>query len=99
MKNYKPKTCLRCGKHETSALNDFDEFDVCKSCRSSEQKMRIDWSSRFDKLKDIFEHFKKKKTSSYDCIIPISGGKDSTYQVYLLTKVFNLKPLERISRP
>ena len=56
-------------------------------------KNEIDWSSRFDKLKDIFEHFKKKQSSSYDCIIPISGGKDSTYQVYLLTKVFNLKPL------
>ena len=75
--------------HETSALINFDKFGICQGCVSSEQKMHINWSER-QKIKKIFEHFQKKSKNNYDCIIPISGGKDSAFQLYLLTKIYKL---------
>ena len=42
---------------------------------------------------ELKKEIKKNKTSDYDCIIPVSGGKDSTYQVHLITKIGQLKPL------
>ena len=88
----KIRTCFRCGMHETSDRIDFDKFMICKACRSSEQKMHINWFKRYEKLKKILNHYKKSK-NNYDCIVPISGGKDSAFQLYLVTKVFDMKPL------
>ena len=79
--------------HETSALINFDKFGICKGCISSEQKMHINWFERQKKLKKIFKYYQKNSKNNYDCIIPISGGKDSAFQLYLLTKIYKLKPL------
>jgi hypothetical protein len=69
----------------------FDELGICVPCRSSEEKMHIQWDARLNKLKSIF----RENTSAdyYDCMLPMSGGKDSVYQAYLLTSVHNLVPL------
>ena len=86
----KIRTCFRCGMHETSDRIDLDKFMICKACRSSEQKMHINWFKRYEKLKKILTTTKKSK-NNYDCIVPISGGKDSALQLYLVTKVFDMK--------
>ena len=54
------KYCRRCCMPESNAFQAFDEFDICNACRSSEQKMRIDWSAREKELSKIFEKAKKK---------------------------------------
>jgi len=71
----------------------FDEMGICLACRSSEEKMHINWVERQKQLKEILENYKKKSGDNYDCIIPISGGKDSFFQLHVLTKVYNMKPL------
>ena len=89
----KIKYCSRCCVPETQEGVSFDELGICTGCRSSEDKMHINWQERRKKLGEIFEDVKKKSGTNYDCVLPISGGKDSFFQAHILTKVFNLKPL------
>jgi len=87
------KYCTRCCMPETSEGIVFDEMGICRGCQSSEQKMHINWAEREKELRRILEYYKSKSGNNYDCIIPISGGKDSTFQLHVLTKVYNVKPL------
>ncbi len=85
--------CTRCCMPETQHGLVFDEMGICQACQSSEQKIHINWIEREVKLREILEGAKSKAGDSYDCIIPISGGKDSTFQLHVLTKVYGMKPL------
>lgn len=85
--------CTRCCLPETVEGITFDELGICTACQSSEQKMHIDWKKREIELRKILEEAKEKAKSNYDCILPISGGKDSFFQAHVLTKVYGMKPL------
>jgi len=87
------KYCTRCCVPETQEGVQFDEMGVCTACRSSEEKMHIDWTAREKQLRKILEEAKSKSGTAYDCILPISGGKDSFFQAHVLVKVYGLKPL------
>jgi N-acetyl sugar amidotransferase len=88
------KYCVRCCMPETQEGQSLDSHGYCNVCRSSEEKMRIDWSLRRKQLVEILEKAKKDNINKpYDCLIPISGGKDSTYQLHVLVKEFNMRPL------
>ncbi len=85
--------CTRCCMPETLEGVTFDDLGICTACRSTEDKMHIDWVAREIELRRIIEHFKGKAGNNYDCIIPISGGKDSVFQLHVLTKVYGVRPL------
>lgn len=85
--------CMRCCIPETNEGMEFDELGICLACRSQEQKMRIDWSSRERKLRELMASAKAKAGHNYDCIIPISGGKDSAFQLHILCKIYGMRPL------
>jgi N-acetyl sugar amidotransferase len=85
--------CVRCCMPGTTEGIKFDELGVCQACQSSEQKMHIDWVAREEELRRILEDAKGKAGNNYDCIVPISGGKDSTFQLHALVKVYGMKPL------
>ena len=87
------KYCLRCCLPETSERIGFDEMGICKACRASEQKMHINWAEREKKLREILENFKKRAGDNYDCMVPISGGKDSIFQLHVITRVHGMRPL------
>lgn len=90
------KYCNRCVMPETTEGIEFDENGICTACTSSEQKMHINWKERREMLESLLEKAKKdakKNDSPYDCIVPISGGKDSTYQLHVLVKVYKLRVL------
>ena len=70
----------------------FDENGVCDACRFSIEKDKINWDERKKDLSKILENFKSKDGSKYDCIIPVSGGKDSTYQVIQMLEL-GMNPL------
>ena len=78
---------------ETSEGLRFDEMGFCSGCQSSEMKMRINWAERRKDLEKILEKYKRDAGDYYDCIVPISGGKDSTFQLHVLVKVYGMKPL------
>ena len=73
--------------HETIA---FDNLGVCSVCNQVDvQKENIDWVKKGKDLEDLVEQYKGK--FDYDCLVPFSGGKDSTWAVYYLVKVLKLK--------
>jgi len=85
--------CVRCCIPQTQEGVIFDELVVCQACQSAEQKIHIDWAARERVLRGILDEARSRAGNNYDCIIPISGGKDSTFQLHVLTKVYGMKPL------
>lgn len=85
--------CTRCCIPETQEGVKFDDMGICQACQSSEQKIHINWVEREKKFRTIIDKAKAQAGNNYDCIIPISGGKDSSYQLHVLTRVYKLKPL------
>jgi len=74
----------------------FDEQGVCSGCRLVESRPQIDWQAQEKLLREILAEYKAKAREAnnpYDCIIPVSGGKDSHFQAYLIKKVYGLNPL------
>ena len=69
----------------------FDENGVCNACISFEKNNKIDWSKRKKELDSIIKEAKNKR-AHWDCVIPSSGGKDSTYQA-LWAKSKGLHPI------
>jgi N-acetyl sugar amidotransferase len=70
----------------------FDAQGVCSVCRAVEfKKDHVDWTDRKAQLVDLIESYRGKY--AYDCIIPFSGGKDSTFTAWYLIKHFKIKPL------
>ncbi len=87
------KYCNRCCMPETNEGITFDEMGICLACQSAEQKIHINWAEREKELRRIFEEYKKKSGDNYDCVIGISGGKDSTFQLHIVKNVYGLEPL------
>jgi len=71
--------CKKCILPSTKPDLEFDNKGVCQGCNAYENRKKIDWSKREKKFIEILK--KNKNSSTYDCVIPVSGGKDSTYQV------------------
>jgi len=78
---------------ETSEGTVFDELGICRACQSSEQKMHINWQERERELRAILEEAKRASGDNYDCLVPISGGKDSAFQLHVLVQQYGMKPL------
>jgi len=86
------KRCTRCGLPETYETIEFNEFGVCNICRQQEFKQgKVDWKERKRMFEELITDFRGKY--DYDCIVPFSGGKDSTFTLYHLVKEYKLKPL------
>jgi len=86
------KRCSRCVMPETHETIIFDDKGVCSICRQHERKHEIiNWEKKEQEFTEIVENFKGKGT--YDCIVPISGGKDSTYILYDMIKKYKVRPL------
>lgn len=86
------KKCSRCVLPQTHETIHFDENGVCAICRQHEFKQnKIDWQARKKELDELIDKYKGKY--AYDCIVPFSGGKDSTWALYYLVKEYKLKPL------
>ncbi len=90
------KFCKKCIMPNTRPRIIFDDKGICNACQHSEKKKIIDWESRkqdFLKLVDKIKIESKNKKSNYDCIVPWSGGKDSTSIALKLKFVYRLNPL------
>lgn len=86
------KRCSRCNLPETHETIIFDEQGVCNICRQQEFKQgEIDWTQRKRDLDALVEAYRGRY--DYDCIVPFSGGKDSTWTLHYLVKEYGLKPL------
>ena len=79
--------CRKCVMPDSKPDIFFDEEGVCSACRNYENRKIINWQDREKELKVILQRYKSESNARWDCIVPVSGGKDSTYQVI---KMINL---------
>jgi N-acetyl sugar amidotransferase len=88
------QVCTRClyTSHHPLHLT-FDEEGVCSGCRVHEEKDMLDWAERGEKLRSILEQYRCNSGNNYDCIIPVSGAKDSYFIVHTVKNVYGLNPL------
>lgn len=84
--------CKRCVMPDTKPDLKLDEEGICSACRSYENRKTVDWESRERELVEILARYRSKNQSGWDCIIPVSGGKDSTYQVIRMLQM-GMNPL------
>ena len=85
--------CTRCTLPITWETIYFDDQGVCNICKNWDTKQReINWEEREKAFRAIVKEA-KDRGGDYDCIVPFSGGKDSTYTLWALVKKYGLKPL------
>jgi N-acetyl sugar amidotransferase len=91
----KVKYCKKCLFPETKPDLSFNEAGICSACIAAENKdSGINWAEREKEFNKIVDFYRKPIGSiGYDCLIPVSGGKDSTYQAYFMKEVCGLNPL------
>ena len=85
------KFCNKCVIPETAETNTFDDVGTCSVCSQIEIKSKINWEDRIKDLDNLIDQYKGE--SDYDCIVPFSGGKDSTFALWYLVKQKKLRPL------
>ena len=86
------KYCKKCLIPNSKPDINFDDSGVCDACRNYQRRKNVDWAQRKIDLIKILNNFKSKNNSNWDCIIPVSGGKDSTYQVVRMLQL-GMNPL------
>ena len=79
--------CARCVMPDTKPDLHFDDAGVCSACRSYERRPQVDWDARRAELREILDRYRAGSGSNYDCIVPVSGGKDSHYQVITMLEL------------
>lgn len=87
------KYCARCLQPDTRPNTVFTDDGVCPACNYHEQAMRIDWQERYELLTDLVRGLERSPGQFFDCIIGVSGGKDSTRQALFVRDKLGLKPL------
>lgn len=88
------KYCRRCLYPENHPLGIvFDQEGVCSGCRVHEEKDEFLWDERAEKLEAIFDEFRTRKRVAYDCIIPVSGARDSYFIVHVVKNLYKMHPL------
>ena len=88
--------CKKCVMPSTKPDLSFQD-GICNACLNFENRKKIDWNIRQKELEKIFDQYRSKDGENFDCIIPVSGGKDSTWQVLQALK-FGMNPLCVCSR-
>lgn len=86
--------CKKCVQPDTRPGIKFDDEGVCPPCRFAEDAARhIDWDARRKELEEVALFGKDHNVSGYDCIVGVSGGKDSLRQATYVRDELGMKPL------
>jgi len=84
--------CRRCVMPDTKPDLHLDDEGICNACRNYERRKAVDWDARRAELLKVLEKYRHRDGGNWDCIVPVSGGKDSTYQVVRMLQL-GLNPL------
>lgn len=88
------KYCTKCVMPSTRPGISFNEEGVCSACQSYEQRKTINWNSRWKEFQAICDKYRGMNgTDGYDCMVAVSGGKDSHFQVYMMKEIMKMNPL------
>src|SRR4051794_7990953 len=84
--------CTECLYPETKPDLWFDESGVCSACLNFRRRRAVEWDQRRAEFATLIESNRAKGGQHYDCVVPVSGGKDSTFQVLKLLEM-GVRPL------
>jgi len=87
------KYCFNCLQPNTRPNSQFTEKGLCPACNYFFETTDIDWQERYETLADLLSNYRRRPGSHFDCIIGVSGGKDSTRQALYVRDNLNLRPL------
>jgi N-acetyl sugar amidotransferase len=94
MEKIKLKYCTNCLMPETRPRITFNENGVCNACSWAEEKRsQVDWASRWQQLESLCENQRKRNRSKFNVIVPVSGGKDSSYVACMVRDKLGMHPL------
>ena len=85
--------CPRCLQPDTRPNAEFTDAGVCPACNYFAQLQHVDWQERYEILEDVLERYRRKPGQYFDCIIGVSGGKDSLRQALFVREKLGLRPL------
>ena len=86
--------CSKCLYPNNHPLNiTFNQEKICSGCLVHYEKDQLNWDTRFKKLKKIVNNYKSKNKKKFDCIVPVSGGRDSHFILYVVKKLLKLNPI------
>lgn len=88
------KYCKRCVMPDTRPGITFNAEGVCSACQAFENRKKVDYIARFKELKNLCDKYRNMNgPNNYDCMIAVSGGKDSHFQVHLMKEMMGMNPL------
>lgn len=86
--------CKRCVMPDTRPGISFHKDGVCSACHNYEKRKDVDYAERFEELKKHCDTYRGLNgENGYDCMIAVSGGKDSHFQVHVFKEQMNMNPL------
>jgi N-acetyl sugar amidotransferase len=85
--------CKKCLTPNSRPRVVFDDIGVCNACRNAEEKQEINWDLRNSEFIKLIEPLKQKNNLKYHCVVPWSGGKDSSSIAHKLKFEYGLNPL------
>ena len=88
----KLKWCSNCLAMSTRPRISFDDRGWCNACQWMEKKRTLNWDSREEKLTQLLDKH-RRYDGSFDCLVPVSGGKDGSYVAYNLKHKYRMSPL------
>jgi N-acetyl sugar amidotransferase len=86
--------CARCvypANHPLHLI--FDSQGVCSGCRVHEEKDRLDWQERLEKLRGLVAGYRVRTRTIHDCVVPVTGARDSYFIVHVVKNILGLHPL------
>ena len=87
------KYCKICLQPDTRPNSRFSEEGICPACQYFRQLQHVDWQERYEILEDLLGQYPRRPGQQFDCIIGVSGGKDSTRQALFVREKLGLRPL------
>jgi N-acetyl sugar amidotransferase len=87
------KYCNLCLQPNTRPNSKFNIEGICPACNYAELVKLVDWQDRYEILQGLLLQFPRKPGQHFDCIIGVSGGKDSTRQALFVRDKLGLNPL------
>lgn len=91
-KGLSPHWCSNCLAMSTRPRISLDERGWCNACRWTERKKTLDWDLRKKELETLLDKY-RRTDGTFDCVVPVSGGKDGSYVAYNLKHKYGMNPL------
>ena len=92
MNDNRPHWCTRCLTMSTRPRISFNSDGVCNACLWADEKVKLNWATRQEELESLLQKH-RSHGKQFDCLVPVSGGKDGSYVAYQLKHKYGMNPL------